>query len=159
MSQHRQITLALLAGFALAAALAGGCAGLIPPSGTPIPKAAATLSAIPTGTPLGTVEVNAYRGKQLDKVKSEPENSIKGPQHVDIKTYRLAVTGRVKTPLSLTYAQVLQFPAYKKVTTLNCVEGWSKNPEVQIALGTAAMEKYLRIDPQSELMLSPSCNW
>ena len=40
------------------------------------------------------------------------------------------------------------------VNLCDCVEGWSKNPEVQIALGTAAMEKYLRRDPQSELMLS-----
>ncbi len=40
------------------------------------------------------------------------------------------------------------------VNLCDCVEGWSKTPEVQIALGSDAMEKYLRIDPQSELMLS-----
>lgn len=103
---------------------AGGCA-LIPPSATPIPPAASQLSSAPPVGSLGTVEINNYRGKRLDAVKSEPENSIKGPQHVDVATYRLAVTGLVKTPLSLAYSEVTSMPAFQKVTALNCVEGWS----------------------------------
>ncbi len=67
-----------------------------------------------------------YKGKKLDAVASEPENSIKGPQQVDRSTYRLAVTGEVSKPLELTYAQVMAMPAYQKATTLNCVEGWSR---------------------------------
>ena len=67
-----------------------------------------------------------YKGKKLDAVASEPENSIKGPQQVDRSTYRLAVTGKVSKPLELTYAQVMAMPVYQKVTTLNCVEGWSR---------------------------------
>ena len=80
----------------------------------------------PTSTDLGTVEVSDYRGKPLDTVSSEPENSIKGPQAVDRSTYRLSVAGRVVKPLDLTYDQVRSMPSFRKVTTLNCVEGWSK---------------------------------
>jgi DMSO/TMAO reductase YedYZ molybdopterin-dependent catalytic subunit len=103
---------------------ATGCA-LIPPSATPIPPAASRLATAPPVTALGSVEVNSYKGKRLDAVKSEPENSIKGPQHIDIKSYRLAITGLVKSPQSLTYDEVTALPSFQKVTTLNCVEGWS----------------------------------
>lgn len=108
----------------LALGLAAGCQ-FIPASATPIPPAASQLTSAPPATSLGKVEINSYKGKRLDAVASEPENSIKGPQHIDIKSYRLAVTGLVSTPQSLTYDQVLALPAYQKVTTLNCVEGWS----------------------------------
>jgi DMSO/TMAO reductase YedYZ molybdopterin-dependent catalytic subunit len=95
---------------------------LLPSTATPIPPAASKLT---TATDLGKVEVNSYKGKKLDVVASEPENSIKGPQHIDADTYRLAVTGLVKKPLSLKYGEVTAMPAFQKVTTLNCVEGWS----------------------------------
>jgi DMSO/TMAO reductase YedYZ molybdopterin-dependent catalytic subunit len=95
---------------------------LTPPSASPVPPAASKLT---TATDLGTVEINSYKGKKLDVVAKEPENSILGPQHVDPATYRLAVTGLVKTPLSLKYSDVTSMPAFQKVTTLNCIEGWS----------------------------------
>lgn len=40
------------------------------------------------------------------------------------------------------------------VNLCDCVNGWSHNVEQQIAIGTAAMEKYLLIDPHSVSMLS-----
>jgi DMSO/TMAO reductase YedYZ molybdopterin-dependent catalytic subunit len=124
----RQSTRLLACSLALAttASLAAGCARLVPPSAAPIPPDAAEQSAVPSATDLGTVEVSSYKGKPLDTVASEPENSIKGPQSIDRATYRLSVTGKVKTPLELTYEQVRAMPSYQKVTTLNCVEGWSK---------------------------------
>jgi DMSO/TMAO reductase YedYZ molybdopterin-dependent catalytic subunit len=109
----------------LGAVALSGCSLAIPPSATPIPPAASQESTVTTGTSLGTVEVDSYKGKRLDMVASEPENSIKGRQHVDVNSYRLAITGKVKTPLSLVYSEVTAMPAYQKVTTLNCVEGWS----------------------------------
>ncbi len=36
----------------------------------------------------------------------------------------------------------------------DCVNGWSKNPEEQIAIGTEAMQRYLEIDPLFPPMLS-----
>ncbi|MDR3685606.1 MAG: molybdopterin-dependent oxidoreductase [Coriobacteriia bacterium] len=120
-----RLATALIIALVLGALGTAGCSvvtRLIPSSATPIPPAASQLT---TATNLGAVEINSYRGKKLDAVGSEPENSIKGPQHIDVKTYRLGVSGLVKTPLSLTYGQVTAMPAFQKVTTLNCVEGWS----------------------------------
>lgn len=77
-------------------------------------------------TELQKVEIKEYEGKDLSSVEDFRENSIKGPQVIDRDTYRLAVTGLVDTPLELTYDQVITGrEAYKKVVTLNCVEGWS----------------------------------
>jgi DMSO/TMAO reductase YedYZ molybdopterin-dependent catalytic subunit len=76
-------------------------------------------------TPLETVEIQEYEGERLGSIEDFRENSIKGPQYVDIETYQLEVTGFVETPLSLSYDEVLEKPLYEKVVQLNCVEGWS----------------------------------
>jgi len=70
-------------------------------------------------------EVQQYQGAKLSSIEDFSENSIKGPQSVDPKAYRLEVSGRVQTPLKLTYDQVLARQNYDKVVRLNCVEGWS----------------------------------
>ena len=116
------LAIVLLAGALIVSAGCSAISRLEPSGATPIPPAASTLT---TATNLGSVEIDSYKGKKLDAVGKEPENSIKGPQHVDPATYRLAITGLVKTPLSLKYADVTSMPAFQKVTTLNCVEGWS----------------------------------
>jgi DMSO/TMAO reductase YedYZ molybdopterin-dependent catalytic subunit len=77
------------------------------------------------GNILAAVEIRNYEGKPLSSVDDFRENSIKGPQYIDIENYQLELTGLVDTPHSLTYEQVLNFPNYKKVVTLHCVEGWS----------------------------------
>jgi DMSO/TMAO reductase YedYZ molybdopterin-dependent catalytic subunit len=91
--------------------------------------AAASLvaCAVPrTGGVLPGVEVRQYKGQKLDSVNDFRENSIKGPQQVDISTYRLKVDGLVQRSASYTYAQVLsQETTYTKVVRLDCVEGWS----------------------------------
>lgn len=74
---------------------------------------------------LADVQVTEYRGKRLGSIEDFRENSIKGPQVVDRETYRLAVNGLVDQPLELTYDDVISRPRFKKVVTLNCVEGWS----------------------------------
>lgn len=74
---------------------------------------------------LESVEVREYQGEQLGSIEDFRENSIKGPQTVNIETYRLEVSGLVSKPLSLAYDDVLDFQAYEKVVQLNCVEGWS----------------------------------
>jgi DMSO/TMAO reductase YedYZ molybdopterin-dependent catalytic subunit len=86
-------------------------------------KTQATTGATPK--PLAPVEVRSYQGKNLSSVTDFSENSIKGPQKVDLGSYTLEIAGLVKTPLSLTYAQVLDRQQFSKVVTLNCVEGWS----------------------------------
>jgi len=119
------LALTLMLAIAVGVMSSAGCtvvSRLVPPSAEPIPPAASKLT---TATDLGTVEIDSYKGKKLDAVGKEPENSIAGPQHVNPATYRLQVTGLVKKPLSLKYDEVTAMPAFQKVTTLNCIEGWS----------------------------------
>ena len=81
----------------------------------------------PLVTPrLPYVEIKEYQGEQLSSINDFRENSIKGPQHVDISNYKLQVTGLVEDPTEYTYDQVINnFQSYEKVIQLNCVEGWS----------------------------------
>jgi DMSO/TMAO reductase YedYZ molybdopterin-dependent catalytic subunit len=84
-----------------------------------------TLNMIPQSTiQLDSVEVKEYQGQKLSSVNDFRENSIKGPQYVNISSYRLEVTGLVEKPQNYTYDQVKGLQNYKKVVKLNCVEGW-----------------------------------
>lgn len=74
---------------------------------------------------LGAVEISSYEGKPLTDFKALPDNSVRGPQTVDMSAYRLVIDGAVQHPQSLTYAQVLNHARYQKLITLHCVEGWS----------------------------------
>jgi DMSO/TMAO reductase YedYZ molybdopterin-dependent catalytic subunit len=75
---------------------------------------------------LKPVEIKEYQGERLSQVNDFRENSIKGPQYVNKDNYRLAVNGLVANNKEYTYDQVINgYRHYQKVTTLNCVEGWS----------------------------------
>ena len=75
---------------------------------------------------LESVEVREYEGEKLSSINDFRENSIKGPQYVDIENYQLKITGLVGEPGSHTYDDVTgNYQRYKKVLRLNCVEGWS----------------------------------
>jgi DMSO/TMAO reductase YedYZ molybdopterin-dependent catalytic subunit len=71
-----------------------------------------------------TVEVREYQGERLDPIAKFEENSIKGPQRVDIGRYKLEIGGLVGAPASYTYEQVLSRPALSRITVIHCVEGW-----------------------------------
>ena len=72
------------------------------------------------------VEIREYEGKDHSSINTFRENSIKGPQYVDSETYRLAITGLVNNELEYTYDEVVNGnQLFKKIVTLNCVEGWS----------------------------------
>ena len=77
---------------------------------------------------LETVEVREYQGQRLSSVDDFRENSIKGPQYVDIASYELKISGLVEKPMSYTYDEVIKgHEHYKKMVRLDCVEGWSVN--------------------------------
>jgi DMSO/TMAO reductase YedYZ molybdopterin-dependent catalytic subunit len=77
---------------------------------------------------LETVEVREYQGQRLSSVNDFRENSIKGPQYVDIASYELKISGLVEKPMSYTYDEVIKnHEHYKKIVRLDCVEGWSVN--------------------------------
>ena len=72
------------------------------------------------------VEVREYQGARLSSINDFRENSIKGPQDVNVTDYRLKIYGLVESSIEYTYQEVLEdFTSQKKVVTLNCVEGWS----------------------------------
>jgi DMSO/TMAO reductase YedYZ molybdopterin-dependent catalytic subunit len=74
---------------------------------------------------LESQEIREYQGENLSSVNDFRENSIRGPQDVGIDGYELEITGLVESPLAYTYGEVVNdFQSYKKVITLNCVEGW-----------------------------------
>jgi len=74
------------------------------------------------------VEVREYQGENLSSINDFRENSIKGPQHVDIENYQLGITVLVEKPASYTYDEVIKdYNDYKKAVRLNCVEGWAVN--------------------------------
>jgi len=71
-------------------------------------------------------EIREYEGVDLSSINAFRENSIKGPQEVDAESYTLGVTGLVANSASYTHDEVLnRYQHYKKVVTLDCVEGWS----------------------------------
>jgi DMSO/TMAO reductase YedYZ molybdopterin-dependent catalytic subunit len=76
---------------------------------------------------LDGVEITEYEGEDLSSVNDFRENSIKGPQYIDIDQYSLAVTGMVDQELDLPYEEVIDRTTYEKVVQLDCVEGWSVN--------------------------------
>jgi len=74
---------------------------------------------------LDAVEIREYEGEKLSSIYDFRENSIKGPQYIDKENYTLAIAGLVNTPKNYTYDEVINnHPVYKKVVTLDCVEGW-----------------------------------
>ena len=78
----------------------------------------------PTLKELSKVEIREYEGEKLDSIVDVRDLSIKGPQDVDIKTYKLEVSGLVENPKEFTYDEVLSLQKYSKVLELYCVTGW-----------------------------------
>ena len=72
------------------------------------------------------VEIREYEGQDLSSISAFRENSIRGPQQINIQDYQLSITGLVNNNLTYTYDEIINnFPLQKKVITLHCVEGWS----------------------------------
>ena len=75
---------------------------------------------------LGPVEIREYEGVDLSSINDFRENSINGPQEIDLENYMLRITGLVADSKNYTYDEIINnHQHYKKVVTLDCVEGWS----------------------------------
>lgn len=75
---------------------------------------------------LAPVEIREYQGTDLSSITDFRENSIKGPQHINLEDYRLKVDGLVEIPLEYTLEEATgSEKTCQKVVVLNCVEGWS----------------------------------
>jgi len=74
---------------------------------------------------LNSAEIREYKGEKLGALGDFRENSIKGPQSVDVGTYRLAITGLVQKETAYSYNETVdKHTHYEKVVTIYCVEGW-----------------------------------
>ena len=74
---------------------------------------------------LAAVEIREYEGTDLSSITDFRENSIKGPQRVDLESYRLKVNGLVENPQEYTLGEATgNHQSYQKVVALHCVEGW-----------------------------------
>ena len=69
-------------------------------------------------------EIQEYQGARLDPAVGPREVAIKGTQYVDMATYTLTLDGLVDELKVLEYEDVLALPAYERLITLHCVEGW-----------------------------------
>jgi DMSO/TMAO reductase YedYZ molybdopterin-dependent catalytic subunit len=78
----------------------------------------------PPPTVPGEVEATTFLGKTLTPLKNQGNNALAGTQTIDRATYRLAVTGLVNTPLSLSYDDLMALPQISKLMDFDCVEGW-----------------------------------
>ncbi len=77
---------------------------------------------------LEAVEVREYKGQNLSSINDFRENSIKGPQYIDVLEYNLNIIGLVQNPKEYTHEEVInEYKSYQKVVRLDCVEGWSVN--------------------------------
>ena len=74
---------------------------------------------------LEPVEIREYQGERLSSLNDFSENAIKGTQRVDINEYILEIVGLVQETKKFSYNEIINnFNHYKKVATLDCVEGW-----------------------------------
>lgn len=95
-------------------------------------------------------EIREYEGQDLSSVNAFRENSIRGPQYINISNYTLKISGLVENPREYTYDEVVEgFQPYKKVVTLYCVEGWS---------ATILWEGFLLRDMIGEAAPTPQAN-
>jgi len=102
---------------------------------------------------LENVEIREYEGKDLSSINDFRENSIKGPQYIDVEDYRLAVTGRVNSELEYTYDDVISnHQHYEKVVTLHCVEGWSVTILLEGILVNDLLEE-AEINPEATVVI------
>ncbi len=74
---------------------------------------------------LADIQVRKYEGEDLSSITHFRENSIRGPQYVDIDNYVLNVNGLVDDPKAYEYDGIITTcDTYRNVVTLYCVEGW-----------------------------------
>jgi DMSO/TMAO reductase YedYZ molybdopterin-dependent catalytic subunit len=104
-------------------------------------------------TSLENVEIREYEGQDLSSINDFSENSIKGPQYINVEDYVLTVTGLVNNEVRYTYDDVInEYQIYKKLVTLHCVEGWSVTILWEGLLVEDLLEK-VKVDPKATVVI------
>ena len=94
------------------------------------------------------VEIKEYEGKSLSPYDRQYDNSIKGPQTVDVDKYKLLINGKDQPTQSFTYNEILSFPSVTRAITLHCVEGWS---EYLLFKGVRLVDLLKKVNPNKEV--------
>lgn len=69
----------------------------------------------------GSRLVDSFQGNQLPVTNSDL------PPAIDVRNWRLRISGRVANPLELSYADLLSSPAATRQATLDCTLGWASS--------------------------------
>ena len=102
---------------------------------------------------LASIEIREYEGKDLSSINDFVENSIKGPQYIDLESYRLKITGLVESPQEYTFDEIISGnQIYKKVVRLHCVDGWSVTILWEGALVRDVIEKS-GVSPEAKVII------
>ena len=94
------------------------------------------------------VEIKEYEGKALSPYDRQYDNSIKGPQTVDVKTYKLLIDGKIQHPQSLSYNEIVKLQSVERAITLHCIEGWS---EYLLFKGVRLVDLLKKANPNKEV--------
>lgn len=74
---------------------------------------------------LDEVEVTEYKGERMTPISDVPSLNIKGTQVIDIKDYKLKITGFVENSVSYSYNEIIKnHQNYVKPVKLICITGW-----------------------------------
>jgi DMSO/TMAO reductase YedYZ molybdopterin-dependent catalytic subunit len=98
------------------------------------------------------LEMKEYQCKKLSSIKDFRENSVKGPQHIDRESYKLQIMGLVNNQKTYTYDEIGKRQSYKKVVTMDCVEGWSVNILWEGVL-VRDLIKEAGVDPKAKIVI------
>ena len=101
---------------------------------------------------LPAVEVKEYKGEKLGTRGDFRENSINGPQHVEKNGYELHIFGLAGAPARYSYDDIFKLPAFQKVVTIDCVEGWSVKILWEGALVKDLLKK-VKIKPEAKTII------
>jgi DMSO/TMAO reductase YedYZ molybdopterin-dependent catalytic subunit len=85
---------------------------------------ASNSTQVPVTNLLPEIEAGIFQGVALTPISQQGNNAIKGTQVIDRESFRLVVNGLVEKNITLTYSDLLLFPAYSMVAYMPCVEGW-----------------------------------
>jgi len=77
-----------------------------------------------------------------------------GPQTVDVNTWSLKITGKVRKPLRLTYDDILKRPAIERMVTLTCIDNEVAGDLISNALwkGIELKDLLAEAQPQSAVV-------
>jgi DMSO/TMAO reductase YedYZ molybdopterin-dependent catalytic subunit len=78
--------------------------------------------------------------------------SIEGTQHVDLRTWRLKIEGRVEKPLTLRFDEIRALP--RKIQTRNfiCVEGWGLDHQKWEGIHLKEILSKVKINPKAKFV-------